>query len=278
MPTTSVASEELVRLAQELPIAPRILAQIGLLLRDINTPSHAVLELLQRDAALTARILRVSNSAAYASESRIASLDDAILRVGFSEVYRLTAFAAAAQVASQHLPTYGVSAALFRENSLLTALIMERLAPVAGIDSQHAYVAGLMRSIGKLALDRLFRAHGETGSFDLDARGPLTDWEMQLGGTTNCEAAATILDLWRFPAEIGAAIRDHYQPAPDAALAQCLHLAAAAADRCGHGWPGENSYWQPVEAFAALSLDAEQCDAAMRGALENFGPVRAALA
>jgi hypothetical protein len=42
-----------------------------------------------------------------------------------------------------------------RENALFTALMMELTAPAAGLDEREAYTAGLLRSIGKIAIDRI---------------------------------------------------------------------------------------------------------------------------
>ncbi len=61
-------------------------------------------------------------------------------------------------------------------------------------------------------------------------------------------------------------------------MANLLSLAAGAAERCGHGWPGERFYWHPGdEQFAAAGVSADDLDAATRFGLEQFGPVRAAV-
>ena len=108
--------------------------------------------------------------------------------------------------------------------------------------------------------------------------GPLVEWETDKLGLGNCEMAAQLLQEWRFPAATIAAIRDHYEPAPENAPAHLLNLAASAADRCGHGLPGESSYWTATpEKLAATGLTESDLDEATRRGLERFGPVRAAL-
>jgi len=131
--------------------------------------------LLKRDAALTARIIRISNSAIYNTGLPFASLEEALARVGYTEVYRLTGFAAVAQLADQQLSLYGVSGVQLRGNALLTALIMEAAAPEAGLDAREAYTAGLLRSTGKIALDRLVKGRGL--GFDGAAGEGLATWK-----------------------------------------------------------------------------------------------------
>ena len=107
MIATPISREMLLHVVKVLPAAPQILAQLGRLLLDMRTDLSDATELLRRDAALTARIIRVANSAVYGTGQPSSSLVEALARVGFKEVYRLTGFAAVAQISDQKLPLYG---------------------------------------------------------------------------------------------------------------------------------------------------------------------------
>jgi HD-like signal output (HDOD) protein len=279
MIATPIPRETLLHVAKSLPAAPRILAQLGHLLLDANSDLSELTDLLKRDAALTARIIRISNSAFYNAGHPFASLDEALARVGFTEVYRLTGLAAVAHVADHQLARYRVSGIQMRENSLLTALIAEILADMAQLDKRAAYTAGLLRSVGKVALDKLTQNGFYEGHYKGKESGRLGDWETNFIGLSNCEAAAMILAEWRFPIQTIEGIRDHYTASQGEPLAQILNLAAGAAEAGGHGFPGETDYWT---AFAAggtqtLPLTADDVAEALRRALELFGPVRSAV-
>lgn len=268
--------EALLRAVRNLSAAPMILARLGRMLTDADTPLEEITAILKCDAALTTRLLRIANSVVYSGGQPCASLDEAALRVGLTEIYRLTGFAATAQIVEHRLGFYGVTAAQFRENALLTALIIEQLAPAAELDPADAYTVGLLRSIGKIALDRIGRA--ADGGYASEGSGPLAEWEIAQVGMTNGEAAEIVMHEWLFPPEAIAAIRHHYHPPETSTLAHLLNLAAGAAERCGHGWPGERFYWNPTpEQFARLGLTPDDVDRASRIALEAFGPVRAAV-
>jgi HD-like signal output (HDOD) protein len=150
MIASPVPRATLLHVVKTLPSAPQILARIGVLMLSMDAEIADITSLIKRDSALTVRIIRISNSAAYNTGAPFASLEEALARVGLTEVYRLTGFAAIAQVSDQSLVRYGVSGAQVRENSLLTALIMEALARPAGVDPRAAYTAGLLRSIETL--------------------------------------------------------------------------------------------------------------------------------
>lgn len=279
MIATPIPRETLLHVVKSLPAAPRIMSQLGHLLLDPNSEMGEITDLLRRDTALTARIIRISNSAFYNAGQPYGTLDEALARVGYMEVYRLTGLAAVSQMSDQELPLYGITGAQLRENSLLTALVMEALADRAQIDPRLAYTAGLLRSVGKIALDRLTRNGAYSGSYAGRENGRLGDWETQFIGMNNCEAATVILKEWRFPLTTISGIRDHYLTAPGASpLAQLLNLAAGAAERGGHGFPGETDYFTgSLAACRDLSLDEEQVDDSLRQALEMFGPLRDAV-
>lgn len=267
--------ETLLEVVKTLPAAPRVFAQVGKLLANPNSNSEDVVRLLRLDTALTARIIKISNSVFYQPEQPTSTIEEAVLRIGYNALYRMAGLAAAADLTSQDLLTYGITGAQLRENALLCALTAEHLARFTDLDPQQAYTAALLRSIGRVALDRVAR---ETEHSAFNQRR-IVEWETRTLGLSNADAAAFILAEWRFPAHTIAGIRDHYLLAPsESKLAYVINLAAGAAERCQHSLPGEAAYWVPIEERCDIAgVTEEQIDEAMREALINFGPVRAAI-
>ncbi len=270
---TPALRETLLNVVKTMPASPGILARLGHLLLDLNLDLEDITEMLKRDAALTARIIRISNSAIYNTGAPYDSLEAALARVGFTQVYRLAGFAAVTQLSDQRLPFYRITGSQLRENALLSALVMEALAGPAQIEPRMAYTAGLLRSIGKVALDRMTTEV-------LPDCGGLADWEKAVVGVNNCEAAAIVLQEWRFPEGTIEGIRDHYLIEPGGStLAHLLNFAAGAAERAGHGLPGESIYWELTpERLAVVRLQERDVDDALARALESFAAVRAAVA
>jgi HD-like signal output (HDOD) protein len=282
MLVSPISREALIKIVATLPSAPQVLAQLGRLLLDMDADLSDLIALVKNDKMLTVRILRIANSPAYNTGQPFSVVDEALICVGFNQIYRLTGFAAAAQFAEQKLDFYGLDGRRLRENSLFTALMMEALARPAKIEPRLAYTAGLLRSTGKLALERVANEASATGFQDRpgDDAPALGDWEMTFAGMNNCEAAAVVLGEWRFPSPMVNAVRDHYLLEPETAspLAYLLNVAAASADRCGYGVPGEGRYWSLTpEKRAAIALDDQQIEDAVERALDNFATVRSAV-
>lgn len=269
---TPALRETLLNVVKTMPSSPGVLAQLGHLLLDLNSALGGVTALLKRDLSLTARIIRISNSVIYNTGEPYASLEEALARVGFTEVYRLAGFAAVTQLADRRLPFYRISGAQLRENALLSALVMEELARPAQVDPRMAYTAGLLRSTGKVALDRMTTEV-------LPDCGGLADWEKAVVGVNNCEAAAIVLSEWRFPHHTIDGIRDHYLIEPGgSSLAHLLNLAAGAAERGGHGLPGESLYWEITPAkLAAAGVTEQDVSDALARALATFAEVHEAI-
>ena len=272
MIVTPTLRETLLNVVKTMPASPYILAQLGHLLVELNSDLSVIAEMLKWDASLTARIIRISNSALYNTGEPYDSLEAALARVGYTEVYRLAGFAAVTQLTDQRFQFYRITGAQMRENALLSALLMEQFAKSANIDSRMAYTAGLLRSTGKIALERMTTEV-------LPDCGGLADWEKSVVGISNCEAAAIVLTEWRFPHGTVDGIRDHYLIEPGGSpLAHLLNVAAGTAERCGFGLPGESLYWELTpERLAKAQLEERDLEAATARALEVFEAVRGAV-
>jgi HD-like signal output (HDOD) protein len=274
--------ETLMHVVKTLPAAPQILSRLGQMRLDPIADLNDVTALLRLDAALTARIIRIANTAAYSTGEPYASLEQALARVGFGEIYRIAGFAAVAQMSNQSLREYGITGSRLRENSLFIALVMESLAVPAGLEPQEAYSAGLLRSIGKMAVEGLMNTASERQAFDSAGGKTLEEWERAQTGFTSGEAAAFVLTEWRFPAGISTAIALQYHPEtaePACRLAHLLNLACGAAHTLGFGITGETAYWNlSPEKWTGAGVDENHLAAATKAALHQFSALRAAVA
>lgn len=203
---TTLDREAIIAAASQLPVAPQIMARLYLLLLDFNTGLRAIADLLKRDPALTARVIRIANSPAYGA-SGVGSIEDAIQRVGFSEVYRLVGSASNASLGDKGLRCYGFSGEAFRQHNLFCALVAERLADAAGLDARSAYTAGLLRRIGQLLLDEIGREQIPTAATFVECgAGHEVEWERRTFGFSHYEVAGILLAEWGFPEDIVAAV------------------------------------------------------------------------
>ncbi len=260
--------------AQSLPAAPQVLGGLCELLQDINTDLDQIADQIRVDPALAARVIRMSNSIAYGGGEPVASVDEAVGRVGFAEVVRLVGLATVGGLVERALPVYGVQADRLRESLLLHALAAEALAPRAGVESNSAYTAGLLRGLGMMVLDRASRGRV---AYDAGSFAHYAEWEAACFGVTAAQVTATVLTEWRFPEEVVAAQEEHLAP-QDNVLAHVLNLAGAVAAARGAALAGEVPHWAVTpEKLAVAGLDDAQWSEVVAAVTTTFERQRSSL-
>jgi putative nucleotidyltransferase with HDIG domain len=217
------------RIAQ-LPALPRAAAQALAALRDESAGAEECARCIGRDQALTARVLRLANSAFYGVPGRVASVSGAIQLLGRRT---LSATLTAATLTAQFtdLSCAGFDFDGFWRHALGTALAAEGIARMRVLDEEVAFTAGLLHDIGRLALVAHFpREMAAVLGVAAERDMPLMDAEREVLVTDHAAIGVAIASHWRFPAEVQAAIAAHHQPPPASAeptMADVIHVADA---------------------------------------------------
>ena len=275
--------DALLQIANQIPGSSQVLGQLAELLTDVNSGLDDIAQLLRRDTGLAARIIRISNSVMFGAGARIATIEEAVNRVGFAEIYRLTGLATAAQLADHHLSYYGITGVQLRDNTLITSLACEALASRADADPREAYTVALLRSTGKIILDRYAKKHMPASRpFFSSGTAEIELWEQNTFGITNPEAAQTVLTAWRFPNTITEPLRHQYSTTLTTAgygkLAMLLHVARALAADQGFGLIGERDHeglGEPI--LRALDITVASARECGEEAAANYQALKALL-
>lgn len=192
--------------------APRILGRALLLLRDAECDIDTVAALVRGDPALAGDIIRIANSVYFRGVEPVTNVEDALQRIGFRQALRLLTTAVSRIVTLGNLDNYCIPADDFWAESLFNGIFMEELARTTGAaDEGNAYTAGLLRYIGRLAIDQSITALG--GGVYWLGKETLTQWELDNVGITHGEAGAILLRRWHFPDELVAACSGQERPA-----------------------------------------------------------------
>jgi HD-like signal output (HDOD) protein len=261
--TFQLSREQIIAAGNKLAPAAVTLARLRPLLADLNTELEEIINLIRLDPALTLHVVRLSNSVLFGTHQHIDTLEGAVGRVGFMEIYRLVGLAASKQLCQRDLATYQLTATRLWENSVATAAAAEVLALPANVESGLSYAAGLLRNLGTVVIDTCATGKVYPG----EAEWPLvSEWEKQTFGMTATEVTTTLLEHWRFPTGVVDAIRAQHDPLADdiSNVGACvLNLACGVSRRFGLDLPGEAKHWERSEAKLALGgvtdLVLEQC-------------------
>ncbi len=248
----------IVTLGSRLAPAAATFGRLRELLNDADAGCDEIVQLIRLDPALTFHVIRMSNSIIFGLREQNDSLEGAVNRVGFREIYRLVGLAATQQICQRDLAHYRLKASRLWENAIATAAAAEVLAMRAGIDPGLAYTAGLLRTVGRVIIDGYAVGRVYTG----ESEWPLVaEWERSTFGITAAQVTAMLLEHWRFPAEIVDSIRGHTEPfaRPESNVGACvLNLASGVAARFGLDLPGELGHWQISEAKLTLANVSEE--------------------
>lgn len=278
-----VSREKLVQAARSLPADLHVLSQLGGLLQDPNSDLDGIAALLRRDFALSARIVRVSNSPMFGGAGRVASVEEAVSRVGFGEILKLVGTACVARFSDRGLDCYGIAAHKLQHNLLYGAFACEALARAAGLDARVAYTAGLMRPLGLMVLDRVVRDHLPASQRYGAAQWPTyAAWESEMFGIEHCEIGGLVLEEWQFPVELVAAVRCHGMLRPsdfEVPLAALLNVANGLAHRVSRSFPGEARWWDITpEKLRAARLSEDDFEPAIIWTETSYEAAIAAMA
>lgn len=208
-----IAVDLLVRDLKHLPSAPKVLPRLKRLLTDGNSSMDEIVMLIRLDPGMAARVLQVGNSLYYSQSVRCSTVNEAVHRVGFDQVYELVSYSVASQVLVRPLTAYGIEADDLWKLSVAGALAAETLAMHTGQDRDVAYTAGLLHCLGMVAIDDWALRHrpdlrlGSTG-FPEEA----TRAEIAALGFTQADAGAALLRYWEFPHAMCEPVQWQYSP------------------------------------------------------------------
>ena len=169
------------------------------------------------DPSLTSMLLKVANSALYGARQEIATVQDAVMRLGFTEVRKLVVDISVVNYVAD-MPDGLLNPIDYWEHSIGVAICMEEIQLMTKVmdnNGPQAHVIGLLHDIGRLisathlreAYESLPDNDGELGS-DWD----IIELERDRLGIDHAQIGAAVLDRWGLPSQIVDCVRYHHEP------------------------------------------------------------------
>jgi HD-like signal output (HDOD) protein len=246
----------------------------GQLLNAIAKPSSSMYDIenvINKDTNLSARLLKIVNSAFYGYPSKIDTLSRAVSVIGMRQLSTLAIGINIINV-FHNIPSDIIDMKMFWKHSILCGICARILASYKNIqNTERMFTAGLLHDIGRLvcynylpreSLDAVMEANNnrqllylvESDAFSLD--------HASLGGS--------LLNQWQMPLSLEDMVCHHHKPEKSKNLLESsiLHLADIMANTMGVGTSGERLI-PPLHAEAwmrigmtpnILSLAIEQAD------------------
>ena len=214
---------------KNLPPFPPVAAKVMALLQEDSVSFRQIADTLMTDAALSAEVLRLANSALLGPRYGVKNIPQAVSLLGMR---RMTGLVLTLSM-SRFLKRVSLEAPLRRSwrHNLACALAAKEFAKSFGRDENEAYSAGLFHDVGRLAFLVLEPA---LYSGPVKTDGDLQELERVRFGIDHCEAGAWLLEQWKLPQIFVDVARHHHAPQPEGGeLTMLVNAACIIANRLG---------------------------------------------
>ncbi len=253
---------DLTRRIHDLPTLPAVYQQVEALTRDPSSSSAQLAQLLSRDPVLTARLLRVVNSARYALTERVTTVSRAISILGHRTVRDTVLVTSVLSLLPNEPRRRDLAEAFWRHAIAVGSAAQVLGAPNGGPAAEEFFTAGLLHDMGKLIWlrffpDDLLAMHDSAASAGIT----LLEAELAMAGTTHVRLGRILARRWRLPEIYQDVIGFHHEVGGgtgNGSICFVVQLADLVAHALELGWPSPLGLpaVQP-EAWLSLRLDPE---------------------
>lgn len=258
---STLQAEQIVTRLKHLPALPTVVAELLASFGNDEVDIGLLAQQISHDQALTARLLRVANSSFYGLQSRIATINEAVVVLGFRAVRSMVlAVGVSGVFRPDHCPGFDPQA--YIRHCVGVGLVARALAQMTGRNPELAFTGGILHDIGELVLATCFpEQYAEVLAYRKQHDCPLVEAERDIIGLDHGAVGGLLADTWRFPTSLRSAVAEHHSPSTATAdsLADLTHLADGIAHALGLA-KADSELVMPVDptAWQRLGLDSEK--------------------
>jgi diguanylate cyclase (GGDEF)-like protein/putative nucleotidyltransferase with HDIG domain len=270
-----------------IPSLPAILGSVRAAALSERQSTRELARLVAADPALTAKVLKVSNSTFYGCQLQISTPAHAAALLGLPALRSLAN--GIAEFPERAEEEGGLDREQYWVHSLAVAAASRAVARAVDFDlPEEAYVAGLLHDIGKVVFDLFSPAEHRTELLlDQDSKVPVLSLEREHLGSDHAQVGALLAEHWRLPRMVRDAIQFHHEgperwkglPEQERDLVGIVTISDRICCRTGYGLEIDaTADEQPLAMPDGRTLDPEQIagvlaeiETSLAAALESFG-------
>ncbi|MDH3635171.1 MAG: HDOD domain-containing protein [Gammaproteobacteria bacterium] len=204
--------EPLLKQAGELPALPEVYIRVTELLETENASGLKIGEAVQTDPALTARVLKMINSAYYGLRNPVTSISQAVTLLGRQQLKQVLLGSVLAGVFKDfdvtHFPLRD-----FWQHCIKTAIIGRQLAMQNAriIDHDAFFTAGLLHDVGWLVIAKVNPgSYVQITQLAKEENKEVLQVETEKLGVTHIDVGVALLEKWGIPGLITECVRKHH--------------------------------------------------------------------
>ncbi|MES2347796.1 MAG: HDOD domain-containing protein, partial [Pseudomonadota bacterium] len=212
-----------------LPTAPKVVEELISSFDKASVSTEEIAKKLSTDPVLSAKLLRLANSAYYHVSRSIGTVEDAVLMLGFVTVRTLVI---SSGLVSGFKTVPGLDLKQFWRYSLHTAVCAKWIAKKTKENTDLAFTIGMMHAIGQLVIHS---AMAEQAMALDKVAGPMDsrrlDAEQASFGYTFADVGAELAKRWKFPQTFSETILAFPEPHHNGELNRLAAVVSLAAWR-----------------------------------------------
>lgn len=239
-----ITLQEIVHRTSDLPSVPAAAIKVMRETQSSTSSAATIAHILSVDQSLSARVLRLANSAYYSLVRKVSDLQEAVVVLGMRNVRNLAVVASTYPWMERPLQGYSLGPRQMWSHAIGTALGAQTVAAKTGAWQQdEAFTAGLLHDLGKVALSVwLDQKLAAAVTYATHAGLTFDQAERKFLGFDHCEVGGFLARDWNLPTDIEYAVRYHHTPdeAPDhQPVVDCVHVGNFLAMGLGYGLGGD---------------------------------------
>lgn len=262
-PVALDSAKELLADIEKIPTLPAVPMKILGLVDDPNSSVKELQRFISMDQSLTARILKISNSAYYGFSRQISTVSQAVVILGFSAVKSLALSASVVHIFKPDAGKFNLFE--FWKHSIFTGGIANVIANKIRYPlPEECLAAGIIHGMGKLIMDqylhdRFMRAIAMAEKDNRD----LLECEREVMKMDHCQLGALLAERWKLPPQLVESIRYYNNPAGatlNPSLVSLVHIGNHIASDKKFGDSGEIGLKRKLSSDARKILNLSQVE------------------
>lgn len=212
--------------SKQLPNIPKVVQELIESFKDeASIDIDEIADKISKDQVLSAKVLRIANSAKYSSSREVKTINDAVVLLGLS---MLRTMVLASGISGAVTVPPGFDRKAFWKDSFAVAELSRWIANYTDTNPDTAFTAGMLYSIGIVLMHSIYPQESVGVEAMVKEGKDRREAEQQVFGYDYAQVGAELARRWRFPDEMCEGIACHCDPLAErdvSKMAGIIHIA-----------------------------------------------------
>lgn len=204
--------EKILAKIDSVPTLPVIAAKLASVLQDKKSSAQQVAQIIKNDQALTAKVLKLVNSAYYGFSQKISTIQHATTILGFNMLSSIALGVSIFDVLKSSDSKDIIDPEQFWKHSLGVAVCSRLLAEkIKSKESDTVFVAGLIHDIGKIIIEQYLKEEFiQIIKILKSKKCSISESEKEILGVDHTYIGSVVANFWQLPTTLVDSIKFHH--------------------------------------------------------------------